>query len=280
VNSHSLGVVGIHPKTRLRTNIILIPRNTPLPARKVRVFTTARQNQRSVCVPVVEGESERPEDCIALGECIVRDLPAGLPHGTRIEVEYRYAANGRISVAARIPAVRYSAQVEIQRDEMRNLNDLSTWRAQLLGSRDSPCAPPLGTSPPPLPNGTVADRATLLKRLDALYTRLGHAAVGLSLPPPLIRSQQAARTAAAELTQCQVKLKAAERARHAAAPGAEALGLDATLSQARDQCQQAETRCRFAYLVLGRECAAASFIPPGSDREGQEIQQLQARLKG
>ncbi len=279
VNSHSLGVVGIHPKTKVRTNITLIPRNTPLPAQAVRVFTTARQNQRSVCVPVVEGESERPEDCIALGQCIVRDLPSGLPLGTPIEVEYRYAANGRISVAARIPSARYSAQVEIQRDDARSLDDLPTWRARLLGRVPSP-AQPFAASPPPLPDAAAADRPTLLKRLDALYARVGQLAVGLLVPPPLARSQQAARTAAAERTQCQANLKEAERARHTVASGPESLRLDVALSQARDQCQQAETRCQFASLVLGRECSVAGFSPPGAEREVQEIHQFQARLKG
>jgi molecular chaperone DnaK (HSP70) len=286
VNSHSLGVVGIHPKTKLRTNITLIPRNTPLPARALRSFTTARQNQRSVCVPVVEGESERPEDCIALGQCIVRDLPAGLPQGTPIEVEYRYAANGRISVAARIPSVRFSAQVEIQRDEARELDDLPTWRARLLGRAPSPARPsagasaPFASAPPPIPDLAHADRPTLLKRLDALYARVGQLALGQLVPPPLARSQQAARAAASELAQFQTRLKEAERARQSVAAGAEALRLDAALSQARDECQQAETRCQFAYLVFGRECAAAGFSVPGAERELQEIRQLQARLKG
>jgi molecular chaperone DnaK len=285
VNSHSLGVVGIHPKTKLRTNITLIPRNTSLPARAVRVFTTARQNQRSVCVPVVEGESERPEDCIALGQCIVRDLPSGLPQGTPIEVEYRYAANGRISVSARIPTVRYSAQVEIQRDEAPELDDLPTWRSRLLGRAPGPTQasvgspPPFAASPPPLPDAAVVDRPTLLKRLDALYGRVGQLAAGLLVPPPLTRSQQAARTAAAELTQFQAKLKEAERARQSVSAGVEAIRLDAALSQARDESQQAETRCQFACLVFGRECAAAGFTPPGAEREIQEIQQHQARLK-
>jgi molecular chaperone DnaK len=279
VNSHSLGVVGIHPKTRLRTNIVLIPRNTPLPARAVRVFTTAKPNQRSVRVPVVEGESERPEDCIALGECIVRDLPPGLPQAAPIEVEYRYAANGRISVAARVPSVRFSAQVEIQRDESRSLDDLDTWRARLLGRSPSP-PQSLASTPPPLPDAACADRPAMLKRLDALYARVGQIAVGLLVPPPLARSQQGAQAAAAELTQSQAKLKEAERARQAVAHGAEALRLDAALSQARDECQQAQTRSQFAYLVLGRECPSAGFSPPGSEAEIQEIRQLQTRLKG
>ena len=66
----------------------------------MRTFKTARADQRSVKVRVVEGESDRPEACIALGECVVRDLPAGLPQNTPVEVEYAYHANGRLSVSA------------------------------------------------------------------------------------------------------------------------------------------------------------------------------------
>ncbi|MHB8865986.1 MAG: Hsp70 family protein [Pirellulaceae bacterium] len=101
VNSHSLGVVGIEVSTGRRKNVVLIAKNTPLPARASRVFKTARANQRSVRVRVVEGESDRPEDCIALGECVVRELPPGLPPKSNIEAEYSYAANGRISVVGR-----------------------------------------------------------------------------------------------------------------------------------------------------------------------------------
>ena len=57
-------------------------RTRPLPCRTMKVFHTARAGQRSVRIPVVEGESHRPEDCIALGECIIRDLPPGLPQST------------------------------------------------------------------------------------------------------------------------------------------------------------------------------------------------------
>jgi len=275
VNSHSLGVVGIHPKTRLRTNIVLIPRNTPLPARAVGTFTTAKKDQRSVRVPVVEGDSERPEDCIALGECVVRDLPPGLPQGAPIEVEYRYAANGRISVSARVPSVRHSAQVEIARDGSRSLDDLATWRARLLGREPTSSQP----TPPPLPEDRPGDRAGAMKRLDGLYTRVGQAAQNLRVPPPLARSQQGAQNAAAELTRAQARLQEAQRARQAVAPGPETLRLDVALSQARDECQQAEVRCQFAFLVLGRECVQAGFFPPGTQSQAQEIREMLALLK-
>lgn len=133
VNSHSLGVIGTDPQLGRKVNVVLIPKNTPLPARKLKHFKTAQQNQHSVKVRVIEGESQRPEYCIALGECVVRDLPPGLPAGTPVEVEYRYAANGTLTVWARVAGARQSALVEIHRDGQRPLEDLETWRRRLCG---------------------------------------------------------------------------------------------------------------------------------------------------
>lgn len=86
VNSHSLGIIGIDQRAKCDRNVVLIPKNTPLPCRAVRKFATARDNQGSVKVRVVEGESERPEHCIQIGECVIRNLPPGLPKGTKIEM--------------------------------------------------------------------------------------------------------------------------------------------------------------------------------------------------
>ena len=137
VNSHSLGVVGTNSRTQQKVNAVLIPKNSPLPCRAARTFWTASPDQRNVQVVVVEGESRRPEACIALGECIVRDLPPGLPQNTAVEVEYAYGADGRISVSARIPSIRYSQRVEIQRNAGRDLSDLGAWRARLCGRADA-----------------------------------------------------------------------------------------------------------------------------------------------
>jgi molecular chaperone DnaK len=133
VNSHSLGVVGTDTKVGQKINVVLIPKNTPLPAHKTKRFKTAKPNQPSVKVRVVEGESRQPEYCIALGECVVGDLPPGLPADTPVEVEYRYAADGTLSVRARVPSARQSAFVEIHRDGHRQFEDLETWRRRLFG---------------------------------------------------------------------------------------------------------------------------------------------------
>jgi molecular chaperone DnaK len=277
VNSHSLGVVGVHAKTQERLNVVLIPKNSPLPCRAVRSFQTAKPDQRSVRVAVVEGESHRPEDCIALGECVVRDLPPCLAKGTPVEVEYQYAANGRISVSARIPSVRLSTNVEIRRTRTHDLADLETWRKRLLGqavpSQQQGFTPSCGDE-----TIDLGDRASVLKRLDALYLRVGQAAAGLELPAPLSRSRAAALASAAERDRARAECREAEQARQTAATRAEIIRLDALLSKSRAEQQQQQVRCDFSLLVLGRDCFNAGFNPPGREREIEQIRQLRKHV--
>jgi len=270
VNSHSLGVVGLDPKTRQRSNVILIPKNTPLPTRASKIFRTARSNQRSVMVAVVEGESSRPDECVQLGQCVVPELPPGLPQGTPIEVEYSYASNGRISVLARVPSVRYSRQVEIVRHQGREIADLDSWRMKLSGGLGKASA---------LAGTPGASQADLVKRLDELYRSIGKAAAGLALPESLGRSQQAVATAAHELQASEGALKHAQQQREAMLSGAEAMIADAQLAQARASWQQSRLQAEFTQLVLGRDCVAAGICPPGLERAVGEAQQLRQQIQ-
>ena len=212
VNAHSLGVVGIHKKTGQKQNVVLIPKNTALPARASRTFLTAQPDQRSIRVPVVEGESDRPEDCIALGECVVRDLPAGLPREAKIEVQYHYAANGRLSVVARVPSVRHSAHVEIERDDTGNIDGLEVWRSRLLGhlAETSQRAGHQNLAA----TLDLSDRESILKQLDALYTRVGRAALRQPVPDVLKATWKMAQTAADELAHCLCHSASFGRNRH------------------------------------------------------------------
>lgn len=266
VNSHSLGVVGLNSQTRERVAVALIPRNTPLPCRAVRTFHTARDNQRTVLARIVEGESNHPEECIALGDCRVHDLPQGLPQGTPVEVEFRYAANGRISVSARV--ARHSGHCEIRSHASQDLGDLATWRKRLLGQ----------TSETP-ETIDLNDRASVLRGLDAMCLRLGKATVGLTLPSPLSRSQQAAAAAAEQRTRAQEQLNQWERTRQGEVDRCDLIRIDAALARARDELQRAITQHEFALLALGRECVTAGVCPSGLEQEFREVSRLQRHLE-
>ena len=133
VNSHSLGVVATDPKTKLKCNAILIPRNTPLPVSSKRIFKTDKAGQQSIGIQIVEGESRSPDDCSQLGKCSVRDLPANLPAKTPIEVRFRYLENGRLTVHVSVEGAVANVQHEITRENSLSPEQLDVWRQYISG---------------------------------------------------------------------------------------------------------------------------------------------------
>ncbi len=131
VNSHSLGVVARDTATGRQRNAILVPRNTPLPVTAKRVFKTHKASQRSILVQIVEGESASPDDCSQIGKCSVRQLPPNLPAETPIEVRFRYAANGRLTVM--VSCAGQELCHEIQRDNSLTQEQLDSWRQYITG---------------------------------------------------------------------------------------------------------------------------------------------------
>jgi molecular chaperone DnaK len=278
VNSHSLGIIGVDEKTGVRVNSILIPRNTPLPAARTKQCCTLEEGQRSVAVPVVEGESERPEFCLRLGKCVVSGLPQGLPKGTPVEVEYRYESNGRLSVSARLPAIGKQAQVVIEREQAAQGTTLAHWREQLLGgaSAEDAAGLPFAASPASL---DLNDPRSIRKRLDTLYVQVGRRALDLPVPPPVQPAQQAARQAAADYHQARRRVEQARARRDAAIGLAEAIERGSELSQAEMAARQAQAAAAYAYLVLGRECALHRAAPPDTAPLIAEIDDLRPRLQ-
>jgi molecular chaperone DnaK len=128
VNSHSLGIEGIDPTTLRKRNVIVIPRNTPLPTRVKERFATKIENQRSVVVQVLEGESSMPSDCTAIGRTSLRDLPSGLPAGWPVEITYEYETNGRLKVTAVVPGTQRETKLELEREGSLSDERLSRWK--------------------------------------------------------------------------------------------------------------------------------------------------------
>jgi molecular chaperone DnaK len=131
VNSHSLGVLGIEPATGRKRNSVLIRKNTPLPATRTKGFKTRREGQRSVAVNVIEGGDASGNGSTPIGQCIVRDLPPGLPAGTPIEVTFIYEQNGRLKVKARVPNVDREAALTIKRSSGLTEDKVTWWQQRL-----------------------------------------------------------------------------------------------------------------------------------------------------
>jgi molecular chaperone DnaK len=133
VNSHSLGIEGIEPETMRKTNVILIPRNTPLPATFSEKFITKKASQRSIVIQVLEGESSLPGECTAIGRTVVRGLPPDLPQGWPVEVTFEYATNGLLSVRAVVPGTHRESLLEMEREVGLSNEGIAGWK-QTVGS--------------------------------------------------------------------------------------------------------------------------------------------------
>ncbi|MBN2580157.1 MAG: Hsp70 family protein [Pirellulales bacterium] len=133
VNSHSLGVVGTDPQTRRRRNGILIPRNTRIPVTARRTFRTQKDDQRSILVPIVEGESPSADDCQPIGKCSVRHLPTELPAGSPVDVLFHYEPTGRLKVRVIVPGTDRQVTTEIHRENSLSKEHLDGWRQFISG---------------------------------------------------------------------------------------------------------------------------------------------------
>ena len=134
VNSHSLGIEGIDPETMRKINVVLIPRNMPLPAKHTEKFTTKRAGQKSIVVQVLEGESSLPEACTAIGRTVVRDLPPDLPQGWPIEITFEYGTNGRLEVTAVLPGKDCQTALEMERDGGLSGQRAKEWKGAVEAS--------------------------------------------------------------------------------------------------------------------------------------------------
>jgi len=104
--------LGIETKGGVFTR--LIERNTTIPTRKSEIFTTAADNQDSVEVHVLQGESEMAAYNKTLGKFHLMGIPSA-PRGIpQIEVAFDIDANGIIAVSAKDLGTGNLQQIKIE----------------------------------------------------------------------------------------------------------------------------------------------------------------------
>lgn len=93
----------------------LIERNTTIPTKRSRIFTTAADNQTSVDIHVVQGERKMAADNMTLGRFTLTGIPPA-PRGVpQIEVTFDIDANGILNVSAKDIATGKQQSMTIQR---------------------------------------------------------------------------------------------------------------------------------------------------------------------
>ena len=136
VTPHSLGIMVAGGDF-----FVLIEQNTTVPVSRTHPFTTIRDNQTSVKILVMQGESKRAEENELLGEFILTGLRRAPKGQVEIDVTFEISADGIVSVAAKDKetgleqSITVTATSGLTDDELSQMIEDS--RDSMLARRDS-----------------------------------------------------------------------------------------------------------------------------------------------
>jgi len=105
----------------------LIERNTTIPTKKQKVYSTAEDNQNAVTIRVFQGEREMAADNKVLGQFDLAGIPPAPRGMPQIEVTFDIDANGIVNVSAKDKGTGKEMQIQIQAsgglsdDEINNM---------------------------------------------------------------------------------------------------------------------------------------------------------------
>jgi molecular chaperone DnaK len=109
VTSQSLGIETVHGGA-----MKLLSKNTPIPTTQKRIFSTPRDNQTSVHIRVLEGESSLVEENRSLGLFQLHGIPKAKGGVPQIEVAFDIDADGILKVSATDKATGRRQQIVIK----------------------------------------------------------------------------------------------------------------------------------------------------------------------
>jgi molecular chaperone DnaK len=101
--SHSLGMVAESANRSCYVNSIIISKNKPIPSIETRPYQlhTARHQDNTLEVYMLQGESDIPTQCIILGQYTFSNITHIPNKPAIIDIEYAYDKNGVVKVSAK-----------------------------------------------------------------------------------------------------------------------------------------------------------------------------------
>jgi molecular chaperone DnaK len=135
--------------------ITIIPKNSPVPVSRKRTFTTVADNQSSVEIHVLQGESRRASENLSLGRFLLSGIRTGKKGEPRIEVEFSIDSDEILQVRAR--DIDTGAEHDVTITSADNAAEPSADRLRSLAARASASA-----------SAAEADRSLQAELSDAL----------------------------------------------------------------------------------------------------------------
>lgn len=128
VNSHSIGIRAVNPRTGLEFNDILIRRNTKLPASVERAYVLKGADIRSLFINVFEGEYKEISDVAEI--CAVDvDVPVDMKKDTRVYIRLEIDKYQILHLYVRLPdAGNIEREITFERKSNMSESQVSEWK--------------------------------------------------------------------------------------------------------------------------------------------------------
>lgn len=120
VNSHSLGIVAFDNSSAKESNVIILKKNTIIPAKASRIFYTSVDNQEYIEIRVTEGEDDEIQYVRIIG--VAKIKLSSRPAGSPLKIIVSYDENGIVHVTA-LDGINNKELKNIDIDRKANLSD-------------------------------------------------------------------------------------------------------------------------------------------------------------
>ncbi|MGD9720799.1 MAG: Hsp70 family protein [Pirellulales bacterium] len=167
LTAHNIGMEWREAGAEHAENVPLIPRGAELPCGTTSRVATDVDDQSTVEVQLLEGNSRDADECRRIARVKISGLPDELPRKSLIDVFYQITSDGRLQVKAQLQKGGLPLTVEVGRADGLIETEIANWRRLLDGkaglkaihSQAAAHARLRPAAPPPIPSGTAATDA-------------------------------------------------------------------------------------------------------------------------